>query len=340
MLCRGPGGVNAKWVGDAGSGRARVWQKLSVTSVPKMLGCGGLIARRHVVFVAFLPHMPTSPKPFFLRLGEFVKFSHTVFALPFALMAALVASGGHIAPRLLALVLVCMVTARTAAMCFNRLADWEIDKKNPRTARRHTLIRKEQGWAVLFISLAALFTAAWMINPLCFYLSPGMVAVILSYSLMKRYTAFPHFFLGLALGIAPLGAWAAVAGELFSTTPYLLAAAVLCWTFGFDLIYATLDVEFDRSVGLFSFPAKYGVPSALRLARLLHYLAFAGFVAFGWAARLGYFYGFACLVAVAGLVQEHRLARQADAAAINKAFFQSNAVVSLSLLAGVFLDIV
>lgn len=283
--------------------------------------------------------MQTAQKHFIFRLGEFVKFSHTIFALPFALIAALVACGGRLPWDIFGLVLVCMASARTAAMCFNRLADWEIDKKNPRTAGRHRLIKKEQGWAVLAISLGILFFAAWKINPLCFYLSPFMVVVILSYSIMKRFTAVPHLFLGVALGIAPLGAWAAVTGELFSVTPYVIAASVVCWTFGFDLIYATMDVEFDRQMGLYSFPAKYGIPAALRLARVLHYVAFAGFVAFGWVARLGWFYAMACLVVIAGLILEHRYAKQSSPDAINKAFFNSNALVSIALLAGVVIDL-
>ena len=283
--------------------------------------------------------MQTDQKHFIFRLGEFVKFSHTIFALPFALVAAMVACGGRIPLRLFGLVLVCMAAARTAAMCFNRLADWEIDQQNPRTSGRHRLIKKEQGWAVMAASLVVFFLATWNINPLCFYLSPLMVAVILSYSLMKRFTAVPHLFLGLALGLAPMGAWAAVTGELYSAAPYVLAASVVCWTFGFDLIYATLDVESDRKAGLLSFPAKYGIPAALRLARILHYIAFAGFLAFGWMARLGGFYAVACIVVVAGLYQEHRYAKQVDPAAINKAFFHSNALVSISLLVGVFLDL-
>ena len=278
-------------------------------------------------------------KFFLFRLGEFIKFSHTVFALPFALMATLVASGGRVPLKVLGWVLACMVFARTAAMCFNRLVDWEIDKENPRTAQRHTLIKKEQGWVALIVCLALLFFATWNINRLCFYLCPLMVVIILFYSLTKRFTAFSHAFLGLALGIAPVGAWAAITGELRSPTPFLLGAAVLCWTFGFDLIYAIMDVDFDRRKGLFSFPARYGVGAALLGARLLHIAAFAGFVAFGWTARMGWFYTLACICIVAVLFQEHRDAKRADAASINKAFFNANAVVSLCLLLGVLLDL-
>ena len=272
-----------------------------------------------------------------------MRFSHTVFALPFALIAFLVATHtereGKVSLPLLGWVLVCMVTARTAAMCFNRLVDWEFDKKNPRTALRHTLISKEAGWVVMALGLALLFFATWKINWLCFVLSPLMVVVILSYSLMKRVTAFSHFFLGFALGIAPVGAWAAVTGELFSIQPFVLGAAVLCWTFGFDLIYATLDMEFDKQAGLFSFPSRYGIQATLYLARILHGVAFIGFVAFGWLAQLSVYYWLACAVTLYQLAQEHRIAKRADAGSINQAFFTANAIVSVSLLVGVCLDL-
>jgi 4-hydroxybenzoate polyprenyltransferase len=278
-------------------------------------------------------------RPFLLRLGEFVRFSHTVFALPFALIAFFVAGKGKVSLPLLGWVLVCMVTARTAAMCFNRLVDWDFDRKNPRTALRHTLIRRETGWAVFAICLAGVFFGAWKINWLCWVLSPLCMAVLLAYSLMKRVTAYSHLVLGLALGLAPIGAWMAVRGEMSSPTPYVLGVAVLCWTFGFDLIYATLDVAYDRSVGLFSFPARYGVPAALRLARLLHGGAFLGFVGFGWVAHLGWGYALACGVTLYELVQQHRLARNADAGSINRAFFTANAIVSVALLVGAAVDV-
>lgn len=277
--------------------------------------------------------------PFLLRLGEFVRFSHTVFALPFALIAFLVATSGKIPLPLLGWVLLCMVAARTAAMCFNRLADWEIDKKNPRTVRRHTLIAKPIGWLILALSLTVLFLAASRINRLSLALSPLMVAVIFFYSLTKRFTAYSHFFLGLALCLAPIGAWMAVTGEMRSLVPYLLGAAVLCWTFGFDLIYSTMDAEFDRAAGLFSFPSRYGIPAALRLARALHVVAFFGFAAFGWLAHLGWAYTAACAFTLYQLAVEHRHAKNPDPSSINKAFFEANAFVSLALLAGTCFDI-
>jgi len=273
------------------------------------------------------------------KLAEFIKFSHTVFALPFALIAMVVAAGGMPSLRVFGWILFCMVTARTAAMSFNRLVDWEIDKENPRTARRHTLVRKSHAWILLFITAGLTVFGTWMLNRLCFILSPLMLALILFYSVTKRFTAFPHFFLGLALSAAPMGAWAAVANNLGTPTPYFLALAVLCWSFGFDLIYATMDVEFDRRKGLFSFPARYGIPAALRLAQGLHVGAAAGFALFGWSAQLGAFYWGAFAIVVVVLMLEQRMARNPDTASINQAFFTANAVVSMALLLGVCLDI-
>jgi len=273
------------------------------------------------------------------RLAEFVKFSHTVFALPFALISMSVAAGGMPSLRVFGWILLCMVAARTAAMSFNRLVDWEIDKANPRTARRHTLVRKSHAWVLLFVAAGLTVFAAGNLNWLCFILSPVMLALILFYSVTKRFTAYPHFFLGLALSAAPMGAWAAVTNNLLTPTPYFLAAAVLCWSFGFDLIYATMDVEFDRRKGLFSFPARHGVPAALRLARGLHVGAAVGFALFGWSAQLGAFYWGSFAVVMVVLFLEQKMALNPDTASINQAFFNANAVVSVALLLGVCLDL-
>ena len=277
-------------------------------------------------------------KPFPLRFGEFIRFSHTVFALPFALMAMLVAGRGRVPWRVLGWILVCMVTGRTAAMCFNRLVDWEFDKENPRTSLRHTLMRKTDAWVIFSVCLAGLLIGTWELNVLCFYLSPVMIVLITCYSLTKRFTPLSHFFLGLALSVAPMGAWAAVSGELKSLTPYTLAIAVLCWVAGFDLIYATLDVDFDRRKGLLSVPARFGIASSLSLAKMLHGIAVVGFFLFGWIAGLGLYYWIACIVTVGGLIWEHRIADPRNTASINRAFFQINAWVSMSLLGGVLLN--
>ena len=224
-------------------------------------------------------------------------------------------------------------------MCFNRLMDWEIDKGNPRTADRHKLVTRPQAWGVLAVSVCLVFAATWNLNPMCFYLTPLMLLIIGFYSLTKRFTALSHLFLGLALGVAPIGASLAVSGVFWRLPAFLLGGAVALWTFGFDLIYSTLDVEFDKGRGLYSFPSRYGVAAALRLARGLHVAAAAGFAGFGWAAHLGAAYWAGFGVALLGLVWEHRLARTLDVGLVNRAFFQINAMVSVALLAGVAIDL-
>lgn len=274
--------------------------------------------------------------PFWARLGTFVRFSHTVFALPFALIAMLVAGNGRVPLRVFGWILACMVTARTAAMCFNRLADWEIDKLNPRTENRHRLVSKPAAILVLLLSSLAAILCSAQLNSLCGWLSPLMLAIIFLYSLTKRFTALCHLSLGIALGVAPIGAWTAVQGSLFfSPVPFLLASAVALWTFGFDLIYSTLDAEFDRSKGLFSFPSKYGIQASLSLAKALHLAALLLFAAFGYAAKLGTPFAVAAGICGFLLIVEHRMAASAEPARINQAFFQINALVSLTLFLGV-----
>jgi 4-hydroxybenzoate polyprenyltransferase len=217
--------------------------------------------------------------------------------------------------------------------------DWEIDKLNPRTEGRHKLVSKTQAWTVLIASGALAVWASHQLNFLCFALSPLMVLILCFYSLTKRFTPFSHLFLGLALSVAPMGAWAAVRATLLEFEPYILATSVLLWTFGFDLIYSTLDTEFDRANGLFSFPAHFGIPAALRTAKVLHCAAALGFLSFGWMAQLGAGYTVGCAITLVGLFWEHRLASTLEPARINQAFFQINALVSLTLLGGTLFDI-
>ncbi len=267
----------------------------------------------------------------FLR---FIRFSHTIFALPFALGSLLVAADGRPPPRLLGLVVLAMVFARTAAMTFNRIADWEIDKRNPRTEGRHKLISKSAAITACAASSAAFLGVCALINPLCFALSPLALAVLLGYSLTKRFTRFAQFALGLALAIAPVGAWLAVRGA-WDPAPIILAGAVLAWVAGFDIIYATQDIEADLREGLHSMVVWLGLPKALSTAALLHTAAWMGFVAFGVATSLGPAYFVACAGMLAGLIIEQRLARTGNIPAINKAFFQVNAAVGVIFVAGV-----
>jgi 4-hydroxybenzoate polyprenyltransferase len=266
-----------------------------------------------------------------------IRFSHTIFALPFALGALVVAANGLPSARTLLLVLVCMVCARTAAMLFNRFVDWSLDQRNPRTASRHLLLPKPVVLVAWIVSSAAFLATASAINRLTFVLSPLALAIVFFYSLTKRFTAATHFFLGLALAISPIGAWIAQRGDV-DLAPFVLAIGVICWVAGFDLIYATQDFEFDRREGIHSLVVKFGVPRTLRLAQLLHALLLAALIGFGFVAKLGPIYFWAMLLVAAALIYEHRSARSLDVAGINRAFFQSNAFVSAVFLVAVCLD--
>jgi 4-hydroxybenzoate polyprenyltransferase len=270
----------------------------------------------------------------FLRL---IRFSHTIFALPFALGALIVSANGWPSPRILLLVLVCMVCARTAAMLFNRLVDWSLDQRNPRTATRHLLLPKPVVVITLLLSSAGFFFAAATINRLTFLLSPIALTVIFFYSLTKRFTAATHFFLGLALAIAPIGAWIAQTGHV-DLAPMILALGVLCWVAGFDLIYATQDYDFDRREDIHSLVLNLGIARSLRLAQLLHAAMFAALIGFGLVAKLGPIYFWAMALVAAALVFEHSSARDLDITGINRAFFQSNAFVSAVFLTAVCVD--
>jgi 4-hydroxybenzoate polyprenyltransferase len=266
---------------------------------------------------------------------EFIKFSHTIFALPFALISMLVAAHGWPTLKILSLILLCMAAARTAAMAFNRLVDWSYDIQNPRTQGRSRLASKPTAIGLCLGSIAVFKLGCYGLNPLCLVLSPVAVLIIFFYSLTKRFTAFSHAFLGLALATAPLGAWAAVTGELYAPAPYCLAAAVLCWVFGFDLIYSTQDVAFDQQVGLFSFPARFGLPATFQLARALHFVTWLILIAFGGLVGLQAPYWISLTLVAGALVYEHILCRSGDVQKINQAFFQVNAAVSVILLLGV-----
>jgi len=273
----------------------------------------------------------------FSRFLQLIRFSHTIFALPFALGALVVAANGLPSARTLLLVLVCMVSARTAAMLFNRFVDWSLDQRNPRTASRHLLLSKPAIGALLGLSSALFVAAAAAINRLTFVLSPVALAIVFFYSLTKRFTAATHFFLGLALAISPIGAWIAQRGDL-DLAPIVLAIGVICWVAGFDLIYATQDFEFDRREGIRSLVVAMGIARTLRVAQLLHVLMLTMLIGFGFAANLGPIYFLAMPVVAAALVYEHRSARSLDVAGINRAFFQSNGFVSALFLVVVCLD--
>jgi 4-hydroxybenzoate polyprenyltransferase len=229
-----------------------------------------------------------------------------------------------------------MVFARTAAMLFNRLVDWSLDQRNPRTASRHLLLSKPAAFVLLAVSSAGFVLAAGAINRLTFLLAPIALALIFFYSLTKRFTSATHFFLGLALAIAPVGAWIAQTGRI-DLAPLVLGAGVICWVAGFDLIYATQDYDFDRREGIRSLVVKLGITRSLRLAQLLHLAMFAALIAFGLCAKLGFFYYCGMPFVAAALYYEHKT-EKLNLAGINRAFFQSNAFVSAVFLIAVCVD--
>ncbi|NQU11477.1 UbiA family prenyltransferase [bacterium] len=275
---------------------------------------------------------------------EFVRFSHTLFALPFALASLAAASRdtrGWPGLRLLLLVLAAMVCARTAAMGFNRIVDRHFDARNPRTAGRHLVtgaITLSGAWCLVLGAAAGLAMVAWLINPLCFRLSPVALAIVGFYSLTKRFTDWTHFFLGLGLAVAPVGAWLAVRGR-FEPSPLVLAAAVVFWLVGFDIIYATQDYEADRAAGLRSLPVRWGIAASLHFARAAHAVTALLLAGFGLISGMGwpYFVGLALIVGL--LVLQHLLARHQDPASIDAAFFRANAGLSLLFLAAVVADV-
>jgi len=271
------------------------------------------------------------------RFLRFIRFSHTVFALPFALGSMFVAAGGRPGAAVFAKILLAMVFARTAAMTFNRVADWEYDLRNPRTEGRHRLVNRFWAGVGCALSAAAFVAVAATLNPLCAWLSPVALAIVFFYSFTKRFTHLAQFFLGLALAVAPVGAWLAVRGE-FAGPPLVLAAAVLLWVAGFDIIYATQDYEVDRREGLRSMVVWLGIPRALQFAQILHLLAWAGFAAFGFSAGLGKIYFAGVALIALGLWFEHRMARAGDIDAINRAFFQANAAIGAIFVAATLLD--
>ena len=287
-----------------------------------------------------------------VKWAGFVKLSHTIFALPFALAAMIVAARdtrGWPGWRVFLLILAAMISARTCAMAFNRIVDRKYDAMNPRTALRHLpagQISLLSAVALCALSGAGLVAAAYFLNPLCFYLSPVALFLVCFYSLTKRFTDYTHVWLGLALALAPLGAWLAVRGgfDLFPLRngsvslahsgflAILLAVAVVFWLIGFDIIYALQDYEFDKRVGLRSVVVAWGPLNALRAAFLSHLVMILLLFAFGLLSRFRIAYLIGMIVIAASLLFEHWLARRRSLNWVQNAFFRLNALVSLVFL--------
>ncbi len=265
---------------------------------------------------------------------EMIKFEHTLFALPFALMAALLAARGLPPGRTLLWILLAMVGARSSAMAFNRLVDYEFDRRNPRTAGRALpagQLTAAQVWLFVAATTALFLIAAWQLNPLALMLSPVALAVIWGYSLTKRFTHLCHLFLGLAIGIAPSAAWIAVTGRL-DWAPVVLTGAVVLWVGGFDIIYACQDTEFDRSAGLRSVPARCGIAGALAISRVMHAGSAVLLLLLPLLLPLGAFYFSGVFTAALLLLYEQSLVRPDDLSKVNAAFFTVNGWVSVGLL--------
>ncbi len=266
---------------------------------------------------------------------EMIKFEHTLFALPFAFLGAILAAEGLPTVSQIAWITLAMVGARSAAMTFNRIIDVDFDAANPRTANRELPAGKLSvgfAWAFLFVSIAVFLLAAYSLNWLTFALSPVALLSVLGYSYAKRFTAFSHLMLGWALAISPSAAWIAVRGTIDSVIPLLLSLLVLMWTAGFDVMYACQDYEFDKKAGLRSIPARFGIKNSLWIARLFHVQAFIALTllylvtGLAWPALLG------VILVGALLIYQHTLVSAKNLSRMNAAFFTTNAFVSVILL--------
>jgi len=272
-----------------------------------------------------------------------IKIQHTIFALPFAIMSAFIAAKGLPQTEKIIWIIVCMVGARSAAMAFNRVLDARFDARNPRTQDRALPAGRvdiRSYWLFLIVSSAIFIFAANMLNSLAFYLSPVALLIVFFYSFTKRFTAYSHFWLGLAIAISPVGAWVAIREEI-SFSSLILGAAVIFWLVGFDILYSCMDVEFDRSSGLKSIPQKFGIENALRIAFASHgvmILFLLGLLFF--VGQLGVLYSIGVVVVAILLFYEHSLVRPDDLSKINIAFFNMNGIISLGLMVFVIIDCV
>jgi len=279
-----------------------------------------------------------------VRYVNFVKLPHTLFALPFALLGVLAASlQAAVSWRTVGLVVVAFTAARWVAMGFNRIADRDIDARNPRTQNRELprgVLTVAQAWGSVLLAAALFLAAAYALNPLCFLLSPLALAWVMTYSFSKRFTWWPHLWLGMSLAIAPVGGWLAVTGA-WSHPAWLLLAitlAVATWVAGFDIFYALPDAAFDRESGLRSAVVRLGERRGILLAKLLHGVTIPALALFGWGAGFGIWY-FVGVAAAAGiLAYEHQLVKPGDLSRLDAAFFRMNAVMSVTVFSFALLD--
>ncbi len=276
-----------------------------------------------------------------LAYVDLVKFHHSIFALPFALISLLVATDGRPGWRILSLVILAMVAARTAAMTFNRIVDLHQDTLNPRTRLRPSVtgrVSKREAILLCFLSCLLFVWFAGLLNPLCLVLSPVVLLVLLFYSYTKRFTNWPHVFLGIALGLAPLGAWVAATG-IVAWSPIPLGLAVVFWVAGFDIIYSFQDEEFDKTHGIGSLVVRFGPGKALLISRVFHVLTVMLLLYYGRILSLGFWYYLGVAIVSVALIIEQCLVSPTDRSRINMAFFTANGFIGVALLVFTILDI-
>ncbi|MCF6147530.1 MAG: UbiA family prenyltransferase [Candidatus Kuenenia sp.] len=274
-------------------------------------------------------------------LLELIKFSHTIFSFPFAIMSAFIAAGGLPTLRQLILIVGALVMARSAAMSFNRIVDANYDIHNPRTAYRVELQRKigkKSVWIFTLVCVILFFLFAGLLNRLALYMSPLAILIVFGYSFTKRFTDLSHFVLGLALALSPIGAWIGIQGKL-GIIPFLLAFAVVLWTAGFDIIYACQDLEHDKKLGLHSLPKRIGPRWALMLSGILHIFMVLLLFVVPRYSNLGIIYSIGVCVTAALLFYEHLLVKPNDLSKINTAFFTVNGIISIGLMGVTLIDI-
>lgn len=271
-----------------------------------------------------------------------IKFSHSIFALPFAFTGAILAASGIPSPYQIFWITVAMVSARSSAMGLNRIIDKNIDALNPRTSKREIpsgKIKLTEAWIFVSISLALFIFSAYKLNPLCFKLSPIAIFFLFIYSYTKRFTWLSHIILGITISAAPLGAWIAVRGS-FDMEIIPLSLAVVFWLSGFDILYALQDIEFDKSYGLYSIPSRFGIKRSLTISRFFHFITWSLLILTGIIFHLNFLYWIGILIISLLLFYEHRLIKPNDLSKLNIAFFNMNGYISLTVFIFTLLSLI
>jgi len=272
--------------------------------------------------------------------GELVMFSHTLFSLPFALIGMIWAAQGIPSGVTILWILIALIGARNGANALNRIVDKDFDKKNPRTANRHLpkgTVNNYEVWVIVLLCFSIFILAAYKLNPLCFMLSPVALFLFVIYSYTKRFTWLCHIVLGITCGGAPVGAWLAVTGKL-ALTPIILGAVVTLWIAGFDIIYATQDIEFDRKVGLFSIPAKFGLKGALYISSLFHFIMILLLISLYFIMHTGWIYLLGIFIGSILLVVEHYIVSPSNEKKMKIASYNINQIVSVLIFSFTMLD--